>query len=146
MSCSVLCYMFMHWLEERRLWVTVIQWQTPAMKKLQLGSNVTVLRLAQKSQSCCIIIREIMTPMIWRKVCNIFYCVWCIVLVLLEQIRYIFVVGLAYQECLLIYTRTDFPWQSVSFVRSESDENGASLKPALSKQILDSDITACHFP
>ena len=46
--------------------------------------------------------------------------------------------GTAYQECLLLYTNMRF--SSTVYVRSESNENGASLKPKRRDQMLDDDI------
>ena len=57
-----------------------------------------------------------------------------------DQTHYILVVGLVYQECLLVMTR-DFYWPSMASVTSGSHEN-----IALHNQMLDGDITVCHFP
>ena len=57
-----------------------------------------------------------------------------------DQTHYILVVGLVYQECLLVMTQK-FCWLPMASVTSGSHENRA-----LHNQMLDGDITVCHFP
>lgn len=56
------------------------------------------------------------------------------------------IVGSAYQEFLLIIRYAIFIGYQTSCVRSESEENGKSLKRTWRDQTLDSEVTVWLFP
>ena len=65
---------------------------------------------------------------------------------LYDRVCYILVAGLIFQECLLLCHAWFFIGCWTDWVRSESAENGANLKPTWYNEMLDGDIVICLFP
>ena len=92
----------------------------------------TLSELVWKNESRYLTICKIMTPKMWRMICNIFYCVWVVYPGSRLRLPRMLIV-----RCLI------FIGCQTASVSLEPDENEASLKTALHDHALDSDITVC---
>ena len=82
-----------------------------------------------------------MTPMTQEKLfCSFFLSFFLPSFLWLECNLILTAVGL---ERVLNYTMRDFHWLSTASVKSELDENRASVKPALQDQSVNGDVTVC---